>query len=70
MPKGIQMGLLLKIIGAIWAITGVVNIFMSPLFPGGTEAGILALLMYNALLFILPGMGVYALGVVMAKKMP
>jgi len=64
------MGLLLKIIGGIWAIIGIGNIFMSPLFPGGTEAGILALLMYNALLFILPGMGVYALGVVMAKKMP
>jgi len=64
------MGLLLKIIGGIWAIIGVVNIFMSPLFPGGTEAGIVALLMYNALLFILPGMGVYALGVVMAKKKP
>jgi len=64
------MGLLLKIIGGIWAIIGVANIFMSPLFPGGTEAGILALLMYNALLFILPGMGVFALGVVMAKKKP
>jgi hypothetical protein len=62
------MGLLLKIIGVIWAIIGVSNIFMSPLFPGGTEAGILALLTYNALLFILPGMGVFAIGVVMAKK--
>jgi len=33
------MGILLKIIGVIWAIIGVFNIFMSPLFPGGTEGG-------------------------------
>ena len=64
------MGLLLKIIGGIWAIIGVFNIFMSPLFPGDTEAGILALLTYNALLFILPGMGAYGIGVVMTKKKP
>jgi hypothetical protein len=64
------MGLLLKIIGVIWAIIGVGNILMSPLFPGGTEAGILALLMYNALLFILPGLGVFGIGVVMTKKKP
>jgi hypothetical protein len=62
------MGLLLKIVGAIWAIVGVFNILTSPLFPGGTEAGILALLMYNTLLFILPGMGVYGLGLVKSKK--
>ena len=64
------MGLLLKIVGVIWAIIGMVNIFMSPLFPGGTEAGILALLMYNALLFILPGLGVFGVGVVLTKKKP
>ena len=64
------MGLLLKIIGCIWAIIGVSNIFMSPLFPSGTEAGILALLMYNALLFFLPGLGVFGLGIVLTKKKP
>ena len=62
------MGLLLKIIGVVWAIIGMINIFMSPLFPGGTEGGILALLMYNALLFILPGMGVFGVGIVIMKK--
>jgi hypothetical protein len=64
------MGLLLKIIGVIWAIIGVSNILMSPLFPGDTEAGILALLMYNVLLFILPGVGMFGIGVVMTKKKP
>ena len=64
------MGLLLKVIGGIWGIIGVGNILMSPLFPGGTEAGILALLMYNALLFILPGLGVFGLGIVLTNKKP
>ena len=64
------MGLLLIIIGVIWAIIGVINIFMSPLFPGGTEAGILALLTYNATLFILPGLGVFGVGIVITKKKP
>jgi hypothetical protein len=33
-------------------------------------AGILALLAYNALLFILPGVGVFGAGILITKKKP
>lgn len=62
------MAILLKIVGVCWAIIGAGNILVSPLLGHGREADVTFLLMFNVLLFILPGLVVYGIGSAIAKK--
>ncbi len=61
------MGLLLALVGGAWAIIGVANIVNSP-FIGGSNAAVAGLLMFNVLLFVLPGLIVFALGYIISSK--
>ncbi|NJM10001.1 MAG: SHOCT domain-containing protein [Bdellovibrionaceae bacterium] len=61
------MGTLLKVIGAIWALVGFGNLVMMP----WTEAseGVLTFgLMFNMLLFVVPGLIVYGIGSGISKR--
>ena len=62
------MAVLLKIIGGGWAILGAANIIMSPSLSSGNETGLVAVLMFNVILFVLPGLVVYGIGAAITKK--
>lgn len=61
------MGSFLKIIGFVWALIGFANLFLMPWTTAGE--GLLTVgLMVNILLFIFPGLGLYGVGTMMARK--
>lgn len=61
------MGILLMIVGYGWALIGAGNLVMAPWETMGSGWGV-ASLMFNGLLFILPGLGVGALGQVLRRR--
>lgn len=61
------MDTLLKVVGGIWAIIGAGNLFMMPWAE--SSQGILTFgLIFNFLLFIIPGLIVYGIGAGISKK--
>ncbi len=63
------MDILLKVVGVIWAIIGLANIIALPSWGKTGEEGIIAIaLVINVVLFIIPGLILYGIGVVIAKK--
>jgi hypothetical protein len=62
------MGMLLMILGFGWAIIGGANIVLYDHWQGGSDAAIGFLLMFNMLLFILPGLAVGGVGKVLRAK--
>ena len=61
------MGTLLKVVGAIWALIGLRNLFA--MFWTDSSQGILTFgLLFNILLFVLPGLVAYGMGVRIKKK--
>lgn len=62
------MAVLMMIIGYGWALLGVFNIVMYDNFQTASDGALGFLLMFNVLLFILPGLVVGSLGQNMKKK--
>jgi hypothetical protein len=64
------MGTLLKIVGAGWAVLGVANIFMSPSISGSNPNSSMGglVLLFNFVVFVLPGLGICGLGFLVANK--
>jgi hypothetical protein len=61
------MGTLLKVVGAIWALIGLGNLIGMPWAE--SSEGILTFgLMLNMLLFVIPGLVVYGIGVGIKKR--
>jgi len=61
------MDTVLKIVGGIWAFLGAANIIMMPWTKSGE--GLLTFgLIFNVLLFIIPGLVVYGIGLSISKK--
>ncbi len=61
------MGIALKIIGALWMLIGLGDLIWKPCI--GTSFDILTFgLIYDMLLFVLPGAAVYGIGVIIDKK--
>jgi hypothetical protein len=61
------MDLLLKVVGAVWAVIGAANIVGMPWDKGST--GILTFgLMFNMLLFVIPGLVVYGIGAGISRR--
>ena len=61
------MGTLLKVVGAIWALIGLRNLFA--MFWTDSSQGTLSFgLMFNILLFVLPGLVAYGMGARIKKK--
>lgn len=61
------MGVIFALIGGGWAIIGIANIINSPLL-GGSDVAVTGLLMFNVLLFVLPGLVVFGLGYMMSSS--
>lgn len=61
------MSLLLKIIGIIWAVIGFANLYSMPWDEASSGVQVFGL-MFNMLLFILPGLIVYGVGAAISKK--
>jgi len=61
------MALLLKVVGVVWAVIGAANIVGMPWDKGST--GILTFgLMFNMLLFVIPGLVVYGIGAGISRR--
>ena len=61
------MASLLRIVGAIWAVIGVLNLFGMP-WQTSAEGLLTFGLMFNVLLFILPGLVVIGIGEAIARR--
>lgn len=63
------MGTLLIVVGLVWAGIGVLNLVMMP-WAGSEPEGTLGTmgLMFNMLLFVLPGLGVAGIGSALTKR--
>ena len=61
------MGTLLKVVGAIWALLGLGNLIGMP-WTGSSEGVLIFGLMFNMLLFVMPGLVVYGIGAGIKKK--
>ena len=62
------MSTLLRIVGAIWAIIGAWNVVAMPWSEPGRESLLGFGLIFNMLLFILPGLVVYGIGAGIARR--
>ena len=63
------MGLLLMVVGYGWALLGLANIVTHPGWAtGSSETSIAISIIINAVLFILPGLVVGAMGGLLRKK--
>lgn len=62
------MSILLRLVGVFWAIIGVGNLVTMPWTEGGNETLLGFGLIFNMLLFILPGLIVYGIGSGMARR--
>ena len=61
------MGTLLKVVGAIWALIGLRNLFA--MFWTDSSEGMLTFgFLFNILLFVIPGLVAYGMGVRIKKK--
>ena len=61
------MGTLLKVVGAIWALIGLRNLFA--MFWTDSSQGMLTFgFLFNILLFVIPGLVAYGIGVGIKKK--
>ena len=61
------MGTLLKVVGAIWALIGLRNLFA--MFWTDSSQGMLTFgFLFNMLLFVLPGLVAYGMGARIKKK--
>lgn len=60
------MAALMKWVGVLWAILGVANIVM--VSPGASDAKVGFALMFNMLLFILPGLVVAGIGLALQRR--
>jgi hypothetical protein len=61
------MASLLRIVGAVWAILGLLNIFGMP-WSGGAEGLLSFGLMFNVVLFILPGLVLVGIGEAISRR--
>lgn len=61
------MGTLLKIVGAIWALIGLGNLIWMP-WTESSEGLLTFGIMFNMLLFIIPGLVVYGIGASIKKR--
>jgi len=61
------MATLLKWVGGIWAVMGLGNLVLMPWTTAG-EGLLIAGLMFNVLLFVIPGLIVYGIGAAITKK--
>ena len=59
------MGSLLRIVGGVWAVLGVANIVMSPATSGSFGGFVM---LFNFMVFILPGLILCGLGEAIARK--
>ena len=66
------MRTLLRVVGGIWAIIGAANIFTSPVFDPSnklySQTGSGFVLIFNVMLFIIPGLLVAGIGSIIKKK--
>ena len=66
------MRTLLRVVGGIWALIGVGNIFMSPAFDPSNKAfsqtSSAVVLLFNILIFVIPGLLVAGIGSIIKKK--
>ena len=61
------MGTLLKVVGAIWALIGLRNLFA--MFWTDSSQGMLSFgFLFNILLFVIPGLVAYGMGARIKKK--
>jgi hypothetical protein len=56
---------LIQIVGAVWAVLGVANVVMSPATQGANGG---LVVVFNGVLFVLPGLALFALGSMKKKK--
>ena len=63
------MGMLLIVVGLVWAGIGLLNLVMMPWteFDPGSTSGTMGL-MFNMLLFVLPGLGIAGIGSALTKR--
>jgi hypothetical protein len=61
------MRILLRAVGGVWATFGVFNILLSSAWKGG-EGAIAFVLIFNFILFILPGLVLSGLGSLIGKS--
>jgi hypothetical protein len=59
------MMILIQIVGALWAVIGVANIVTSPPTAGPVGGFVL---LFNGVLFVIPGLALFALGSMRKKK--
>lgn len=62
------MDVLLKIVGGLWAFLGALNLYMAYSADPGDSTSLAFGLILNMLVFILPGLAVYGIGVAISKK--
>lgn len=62
------MATLLRLVGAVWAIIGVWNVVAMPWSEAGNETLLTVGLIFNMLLFVLPGLVVYGIGAGIARR--
>jgi hypothetical protein len=61
--------MLLKVLGGIWAAIGLGDIVMNPVFRHTGNGGMaVVVVLFNFLVFIFPGLGLYALGTMILRK--
>ena len=62
------MAILLKIVGGLWAFLGATNILSMLTRSSGANLGTVLGLVFNMVLFVLPGLGIYGIGVAITKR--
>jgi len=62
------MALLLKVVGAVWAVLGAANIVGMPWGDKGSTGTLTFGLMFNMLLFVIPGLVVYGIGAGISRR--
>jgi formylglycine-generating enzyme required for sulfatase activity len=62
------MALLLKVVGSLWALIGATNIFTMPAWHTQSTVALALGLVFNMVLFVLPGLGVYGIGAVLGRR--
>lgn len=62
------MRILLQVVGAIWALIGLGNIIGMPWTEPSSEGILTFGLVFNMLLFVMPGLVVYGIGAAIKKK--